>query len=301
MDFKPYEYLLMVADLRSITKAAQALFVSQPYLSSYITRLEEELGVQLFDRNTKPLSPTIAGEKYLKMAKSVLSLHQELKDEIINIENHSTGRLSVGIPRMRATFLLPHVLPLFYEKFPNVELIIREGSTKDLEERLRNGEISFAFTPISQSNTEFDYEVFYDEELVLVTKKGALADDIQHPAPPVSLDLLHSSPFLLSHPGRGLRTTLDLYFAQNKFSPNIKFETSSNETLLRLASTGIGVTIIPHSVCLYARPLEPIDIYHLEPKGLFWQIGIVRKKGSQIDYLGHQFIQLCRQILSDAF
>lgn len=301
MDFKPYEYVVKVADLRSITKAAQALYVSQPYLSSYIVRLESELEVQLFDRTTKPLSLTYAGEKYLKMAREVLALHEELQEEIRHIGNHTAGRLAVGIPRMRATFLLPHILPLFYEKFPQVELQIREGSTQVLEELLKKGEIAFALIPISRNSHEFDHEVLYDEELILVTKKDALFPDAQPSELPTSLEQLQEMPFLLPHVGRGLRTTLDHFFAQNKFNPKIRFEAASNETLLRLASKGLGVTIVPHSVCLYSRPLDPIDMLHLEPKGLFWQIGIVRKKDSTIDYFGHQFIDICRQILPDAF
>lgn len=301
MDIKPYEYIMKVAELQSITKAAQTLYVSQPYLSSYISRLEEELGILLFDRNTKPISLTLAGDKYLEMAKNVLNLHNSFKEEIVHIENHSSGRLSVGIPRMRATFLLPHILPLFYDRFPNVELIIREGSTKNLEELLKKGEISFSFTPIPGESTDFQFDVLYDEELLLVTEEGALAESQLERDKPVPLEVIRDFPFLLSPLGRGLRTALDQYFLQNKFKPKVRLETSSNETLFRLSSKGIGITIVPHSICLYARPVEPVDTFHLEPNGLFWQIGVVYKKGTEIDYLGKEFIKICRQILPDAF
>lgn len=301
MDLKPYEYILKVAELKSITKAAQSMYISQPYLSSYISRLEEDLGILLFDRNSKPIAPTLAGEKYINMANEILALHKDLKEEIINIENHSSGRLAIGIPRMRATFLLPHILPIFYDRFPNVELIIKEGSTQSLEELLKKGEISFAFTPVPINRNDFDYEVLYDEELVLVTKKDLLIDYVKGNDTPVSLDILKETPFVLSNIGRGLRTTLDIYFAHNKFKPVIRLETSSNETLLRLASKGIGITIVPHSISLYSKPVEPIDTFHLEPNGLYWQIGIVYRKNSNLDYLANQFISICKQILPSAF
>src|SRR5690606_3080355 len=127
----------------------------------------------------------------------ILDLHKGLKEEFIHIENHSSGRLSIGIPRMRASFLLPHILPIFYDKFPNVELIIREGSTKTLHELLKKGEIAYAFIPIPASANEFEYEVLYDEELVLVTKKGILSEYVAEKETPIPLSLLSDLDFLL--------------------------------------------------------------------------------------------------------
>ncbi|SDJ37469.1 LysR family transcriptional regulator [Proteiniclasticum ruminis] len=300
MDTKPFEYIIKIAETGNITKAAHALFISQPYLSSYLTKLEEELGVILFDRTAKPLRLTYAGEKYLQMSKEIMKIRENFVDDVIHLENYSAGKLSIGIPRMRSTFLLPHILPAFYERFPNVEITVVEDNTKNLEEMLKKGMISFALTPIPMNNKELSYDVLYDEELLLICRKDGLKYivDIDQP---LSLDLVSHYPFLLSTKGRGLRTFLDSYFLQNKFKPQVKLEISNNETLLRLASKGIGLTIVPHSVYLYARPVEPIDVYHLAPRGLFWQIGVVYKANAEIDYLGRQFIEILRSILPEAF
>ena len=112
MDFKHYQYVLKVAELQNMTKAANELYVSQPALSHYIAKVEDELGAVLFDRNTTPLSLTPAGERYVETARMVLALNDRLRQDISDINEQKKGRVILGISHARASFFLPYVLLL---------------------------------------------------------------------------------------------------------------------------------------------------------------------------------------------
>ena len=94
MNSKKLKYIITIAELKSISKAANELFISQPSLSSILSNLEKELGVTLFNRSTSPLSLTYAGEKYIKIAKEILSLESNLKKELFDISNMKKGKLT---------------------------------------------------------------------------------------------------------------------------------------------------------------------------------------------------------------
>jgi len=101
MDFHQLEYVMAIAEEKSFSKAAKKLYISQPSLSQYIMRLEEQIGIKIFDRTTNPLILTFAGEKYLEAAKNILILNNQLKRVLVDIADSKKGRLTIGIPVSR--------------------------------------------------------------------------------------------------------------------------------------------------------------------------------------------------------
>ena len=97
MDTKQIQYILKVAECQNITRAAEQLFVSQPALSHFISKAEEELGAKIFNRGTTPLTLTQAGERYVKTAKMILSLQESLKQEIENLKDCRSGEITLGL------------------------------------------------------------------------------------------------------------------------------------------------------------------------------------------------------------
>ena len=122
MDSKQLQYILKVAECQNITRAAEQLYVSQPALSSFISKVEEELGAKIFNRSTTPLTLTQAGECYVKTAKKILALQENLKEEVENINCCREGVIRIGLSDMRATSLLPFVLPEFQRLYPNIRI-----------------------------------------------------------------------------------------------------------------------------------------------------------------------------------
>ena len=174
MNSKKLKYIITIAELKSISKAANELFISQPSLSSILSNLEKELGVTLFNRSTSPLSLTYAGEKYIKIAKEILSLESNLKKELFDISNMKKGKLTVGIPSVRGTHVLPLILPKFKEKFPAMEIHLIEGDSNYLEECLFSGKVDLVLTSLPTNHKKINCELLYEEKIMLACKKGYL-------------------------------------------------------------------------------------------------------------------------------
>ena len=176
MDFKELEYVITIAQERNISKAAERLFISQPVLSRFLQRLEDELGISLFERKNRQYIPTYAGELYLDMAKEILNRKEKFEQEISRVKKSQAGAIRVGITPGRGRTLLPKVLPDFHRNFPNFELNIFEEDVSTLERYLHDGTIDIAFfttvKKIPESYGGFRYEVLSKEEIVLCTSKN---------------------------------------------------------------------------------------------------------------------------------
>ena len=135
-----YEYIVAVAEERSFSKAAQVLFVSQSSLSKYILQVEKTMGVKLFDRNTVPLKITFAGELFLEKARQILDLERQLKQQMEDIANVNFGRITIGVSPYIGSYIMPYILPRFYEKYPKVTVILLEKNILELERMAYNGD-----------------------------------------------------------------------------------------------------------------------------------------------------------------
>ncbi len=120
------DYLIVLAEESNITRAASRLFISQPALTSYINRLEDELGVKLFDRNTTPIRTTPAGACYIAEMEKIRNQQIKLYNDLKRLEYDPEQTLTIGIGRNRGSIWLPRILPGVYERFPEAHLRIVE-------------------------------------------------------------------------------------------------------------------------------------------------------------------------------
>ena len=145
MDFKELNYVLAIARHQNITKAAEALHLTQPTLSKFLKALETELHQPLFQRLGNRYQPTYAGERYLQRAREILEAKRALDQEMGDIIKNNEGYLKIGFPTMRGTYMLPITLPLFHEKYPNVRIDVHEANSDHLVRLLLDGDIDLAF------------------------------------------------------------------------------------------------------------------------------------------------------------
>ncbi|OON94468.1 MAG: hypothetical protein ATN33_04395 [Epulopiscium sp. Nele67-Bin001] len=182
MDFKELNYLIALADFQQMTKAAEQLFISQPSLSKYIKTLEDSLGIKLFNKVGNRFVLTYAGECYVESARKILNIRAELDAKLSDIRSADVGRLNIGVPHTRASYLLPLVLPRFTVKYPKIQLNIFEDNVKVLEDALLNGKLDIALLMAPLSSSTLDYEVLNVENIYLVICKD-------HPMVNCSIDL----------------------------------------------------------------------------------------------------------------
>ncbi len=157
MNFREMSYITAIAKYQNITKAAEALHISQPGLSKFLSNLENELGLKLFDRADKKYIPTYAGQRYLEYSHKITDMKSSLDAELSDIIKRNIGVLNIGLPNMRCAFMLPKTLPVFSRKYPNVKVNIFEGTSAVIDVKLLEGDIDLAFRydKYVQSYTKF--------------------------------------------------------------------------------------------------------------------------------------------------
>ena len=252
MDFRELHYVLKVSEEKSFTKAAQKLFISQPALSQYILKFEEELGTALFDRTCLPLKLTYAGEQFIETAQNILFLKQQLQQKMDDISLLKRGRIVMGISPYRGKHFLPKVLPPFHRTYPGIEVILKENNASELENLILKGEIDFSVQILPLRNNK---EIIYTP---ICNEISLVALSLQHPVnkaknfrrkktgayPEIRLAELKDQNFILLKPEFPGRTLANGLFAAAGFTPKILLETSSLETAHALSVSGSGVSIV---------------------------------------------------------
>ncbi len=249
MDFKELEYVITIAQERNISKAAERLFISQPVLSRFLQKLEDELGISLFERKKRQYIPTYAGELYLDMAKEILNRKEKFEQEISRVKKSQAGAIRVGITPGRGRTLLPKVLPDFHRNFPNFELNIFEEDVSTLERYLHDGTIDIAFfttvKKIPESYGGFRYEVLSKEEIVLCTSKNNAFSILAREKPDrrypwIDLKKLENECFILLKENMRLGQLAKEILRENRMHPET-MALNSIDTALALVGQQYGV------------------------------------------------------------
>lgn len=294
MEIRQFRYVNAVAECGSITKAAARLFISQPALSNYISKLEDELGSRLFDRTTTPLTLTYAGEQYLRRAKQILIQLDDMKREFRDISNNLSGRLRVGFPSERIIYMLPLILPLFKERYPGINVEVISGPGNRLTEALRRGEVDFVFLPVWEKEKDIAQFKIADEELVLVTAKGYLDDSflLDRAARIVDWKRVSELPFITLKKGHALRKSVDVLFKNTGKDMNIVLESHSNMLSYRLAAQGQGVAVVPELTLKLMQGSMDADWYHLSKHLVSWEVFALYREGSYIGEVERAFLDI---------
>ena len=165
------EYFLTVAREGSISRAAEKLYLSQPYLSQCIGRLEQELQMKLFDRSHTPLVLTDAGRLYLSYLEGVGNLTGKFESQIEELRTGSRQILNVGMTPWRGSVLLPDILPAYAAAHPDVRIVLHEYHSNTLAGLVREDKIDFALMNIPNKIDGFVYQIVFYERMFLVANK----------------------------------------------------------------------------------------------------------------------------------
>lgn len=302
MDFKQFEYVLAIAEEKSFSKAAKKLYISQPSLSQYINRLETQLGVLLFDRTTSPLALTYEGSLYIDTANKILRFLSDLQKNYDDISKLAAGRLNIGLTPSKANNPLPQILPVFRNKYPNVELIITEDSSANLEEMLVRGQVDVCIMNLPIKNKGVEYERIFDEKILLAAppESSISSQPTDTGFDYIDLSLLQDEQFILLKPGQRLRQIADNIFAQNGFKPKILLETRSIETSLRLSASGMGYSFVPEASVMFSGLLHTPKYYTICHPPLTWSLVVAYRTGTYRTKASLAFADVVKEVCSNA-
>nr|MBP8030047.1 LysR family transcriptional regulator [Pseudomonadales bacterium] len=242
MNLRDLEYLIAVADLRNFSQAANHCCVSQPTLSNQIRKLEETLGVVVFERSNKRVMPTETGEQIISLARRVLREVDAMHDVAQSAQDPLAGKFRLGAFPTLSTYIFPSLVPKITAAMPQLRLVLVEEKTQTLLDRLKRGELDAALLALPVYDDQLAVRALFDDEFFLAVpplhplakKKQAEQTD------------LSNSKLLLLEEGHCLRDQALEVCHRVGMEEEQDFRATSLETLRQMVKAGSGITFMPN-------------------------------------------------------
>jgi len=276
MTITQLQYVMAVAEHKNFTLAAEKSFVTQPTLSMQIQKLEDELDILIFDRSKKPISLTLVGEKIVAQAKNIINEANRIKDIVDQDKGFIGGEFTLGIIPTIMPTLLPLFLKAFINKYPKVNLIIKEQSTENLIKNLQDGQIdaAIAATPLE---IEFIKErpLYYEPFVGYVPPQHRLGNTEK-----ISPENLNIDDVLLLQDGHCFRDgVINLCKAsKNNTEEHFQLQSGSFETLVNLADEGLGMTLLPYLNTLELDKNKKQNLKHFKDPSPAREVSLIYHK-----------------------
>jgi len=265
MTITQLKYVLAVDTYRHFAEAAESCFVTQPTLSMQINKLEKELDVLIFDRSKHPVEPTDIGKQIIIQARVTIQEAQRIEELVKGSKGLIAGEFRLGIIPTVSTNLLPRFLKVILEKYPDIELSIQELQTEQILEKLAKGQIDAGILATPLDRQDIIEKPLYYEPFMAYVPNGHRLDHEDF--------VLHSelklNDMLLLKNGHCFRDSVinlcSAAFTEGNTQHNsLEFQSGNFETLIRLANSGFGMTLLPYLMALdlgeeekkYIKPIE---------------------------------------------
>lgn len=289
------EYIIAVDTYRHFAIAASHCFVTQPSLSMQIQKLEEELGVKIFDRSKQPVLPTEVGFEVLVQARKIMNDCAQMTELIDTKKNILHGELRIGIIPTLAPYLLPLFVQTFTKKYPHIKLMVTEMTTDLLIGRLREGRIDVGLlvTPLNEKGIK-EETLFYEEMIAYVSSKNAaykktymLAKDID----PNKLWLLEEGHCFRSQ----IVNLCELRKSGTEFG-QFEYEAGSLETLRKMVEINDGITILPELATMDLSLKQQKSIRHFKHPAPVREVSLITHR----DFVKRRLIEALKQSILES-
>ena len=269
-------YVLAVAENQNFTKAAAKCFVTQPTLSMQIQKLEDQLGVQIFDRSKKPIELTNIGRKIVTQARNIVNESYRIQDIVDQQKGFIGGEFKLGIIPTVMPTLLPMFLKSFIKKHPKVKLKIEELTTEEIITRIKDGHLDAAIAATPLEDDSIKERVLYYEPFVSYIPKGHRL----HNNNKIDVSELDINDMLLLEDGHCFRDgVINLCKAFKSHSDDqFQLESGSIETLIKLSNEGLGMTLLPYLHTLDINDKEKGNLHYFNEPSPAREVSIIYHK-----------------------
>lgn len=292
MELRQLRYLVALADELSFTRAAAREHIAQPALSQQVRRLEDEVGIALVERTTRRVALTEAGATLVARARRVLAEVSAADAELQALKGMESGHVSVGTMHTMGPIDVSLALAVFHKRHPAIELTVREQSSEELAEMLRDDELDLAFLSVTEqiSSRGLGLQHLVSEELVAVLSS-------EHPLAGrrrLRVRELEREEFISFREGARLRELLETAARHAGFEPQIKLESNESQRIRRLVARGMGVAILPRSDAV--GPGAEVAVAALTEPALSREIALAWREGRRHPPAVRAFLELAREL-----
>lgn len=299
---KADEYFLTVVRTSSLSKAAEILYTSQPSLTKQIKRLESRLGTHLFNHNAKPLQLNAAGEIYRQYLLETIRSEEQLLKDLHEANENKRGTLRIGTPPYLGQFLLPKILPLFQEMYPNVTILFQESTGTILQSAVASGDLDIAFVHIPITEANVGHIVLSRELIFLGLPRSQPADPAAGGADfmvrPMDIKELENLQFYMPREDQMIGRAVQKLFANHNIVPRILLRSGNPTTNMNLvASTRRGGVFVPAYTINQLSPFlrANLEFFYFDAPELEWDFSVLFGKGKVLSVFAQQMIAIARE------
>lgn len=272
MTLNQLNYALQLKKYRNFKRAADHLSISQPALSIQIQKLEEEIGIKLFNRTSMPLEVTSDGELFLIRAQEIVTQARQLENFVSELKDDFTGTLTIGIIPTLAPFLVPLFSPTLQEEYPNLQLVFKEEITEKVVNQVRSGELDVGIisTPINVYGIHA-IPLFYERFYVYASSKKSISTQ------EIKLKDIDFDELWLLDEGNCFRDQINDFCDLKSIRKGKKFIYHSNsiDALIRIVDTRGGMTILPELTTLSLTAMQEDSLKTISGKQKAREIGMI--------------------------
>lgn len=266
-----------IAKEQSFSKAAQKLFIAQPSLSLMVKALETELGTPLFDRSSKPIHLTEAGEEYVRAAEQIQEIEHAYSEYIVALNNLDTGSLRIGSNQLLSSLVLPRYISGFMQNHPKIQISLTDANSTTLENEISNGALDIVIDNSVLPEDLFERSYLTSEHLLLAVPKQfpennacklcrLSYEDILNGrhingADPVSLEYFTETPFILMNRNNDTRKQSNTIFQESGFTPKVLFEMDRLTTLYSYVEQGLAASLVSDTLVRNIRGVSQRNIH----------------------------------------
>lgn len=291
MDIRHLQYFVEVAKHKSFTKAAQALYVTQPTISKMVRNLEEEMGIVLFERIGKQVALTDAGAVLLPEAQAMVASFGQMTSHMDDLTGLRKGRIRIGLPPMVGSSFFPGVLGQFRSRYPGIALQLFEYGAKKVEAAVESGELDIGVILLPTHEDIFDYYPIAKQRLMLVVHAG-------HPLaakPEAALHELKDEPFLLFREDFALHDRIIAECQRAGYEPNVLYKSSQWDFIGEMAAAGLGIALLPELICAELDPerTRSVPLTEVIP----WHPAMIWRRNRYIPLAAREWIRFTQSVL----
>lgn len=288
MRLREYEYILAIAREKTIARAAQTLFISQPALSRLLASVEDELGTLLFERRGREMIPTETGRYYIENAKRLVELNDNFKQGMKEMASAKPA-ITVATPLVRMATLIHSALPILREQIPNVSLHTQATPQSGILDRLLSREYQLAFGIVTEEYAStLSYRLVGEEETVLAVPKGhaleALAEEPREGSEYPFIDARHLAemPFILSQPESWSARFAARYFHANNIAPSVVVRVPTTSMLLQSVASGSGLAFVPSIPLDHMHMQDTVTYLAVQREGNGHAVGLLFRRDREL-------------------
>lgn len=301
MNSRQLQYVIAVAEARSFSDAAEKLMVSQPSLSQLISKLEDEIGIPLFER-TVPLKLTYAGEVYVNSAKKILCEEAELQDTMSYLRGDTAGKLKIATGYLNAVAVLPELVKEFQRFRPQVQIEIYETIEPNLKAVIDSAEADIVLSTSYFDGVEYEKIPIGEEKYLFAIPKSfgdfgrgqeKCGKDFEQEKSIGILDVdkLENIPIIRLQSNTYIRNLVDSIYEMHHIKPQSTIECTTAIGAYSMAKAGIGATMVSYSMYKYDHS-NNLNYYYINEIKLNRIVSIIYKKGKYLPNLAQEFIDV---------